>query len=241
MLPGQMNPLIAGARPLFAPPPEPPAQTLRSMPSLVGESTSLDVHLPLGDSAEETTGEDPPPFEDPSPTPPDGMPAMLASHDEPAPPPRPSGGRLRSRTIGHEEAAALSRPSLGVESEGTQMMQFDRSSLSDPPRPQPLDGSSGDPFALSSFESAPRPVPIVERTMAIDLSASGVSSDALAPPQATLPAPLRFTQPPQPWGAAPLQPPSMPAPPAPVQRMWWIVGAIAIAVMLIAGALALKS
>lgn len=268
MLPGQMNPLAASAARVATLPPATPQRSYDA--SAVGESTSIDLRLPLADGPEETTGEDPPPtseeeppFEDPSPTPPDGIPAVLsASQDSPgfrlgsrlstspqsAPPaepppepaPRPAVNRLRARTIGHEEAAGLAHPLESSASEGTQMIPFNRSALS--PLPRAAVPESGDPFANSTFEAPARPAPIVERTMAIDLSASGVSPEG-APPASTLKAPLQMAPAPpaRPWGMAPESPPAAPPATTPSMAVWWAIGGVAFAVIVTVLAIALKS
>lgn len=272
MLPGQLNPLAVAASAARASSPAPADAPLRYEPSPVGESTSIDVRLPLGDGPEETTGEDPPPFddgapfEDPSPTPPDGVPAVLSSAPESKgfrlgsrlssapppsaapeaprePPPRPATGRLRARTIGHEEAAGLAHLTESSQSEGTQMIQFGRGGIGEAPQPRASAPESGDPFANSAFQAPSRPMPVVERTMAIDLSASGVSSDGLAPTSATLAAaPLHTPLPPpaRPWGAAPEAPP--PRPPSPPSMVvWWVIGGVAVAVVLLVLTIALRA
>ncbi len=270
MLPGQMNPLAIAASAARAPTPAPVETPRRYEP--VSESTSIDVRLPLGEGPEETTGEDPPPFEDeapfedPSPTPPDGMPAVLSSTPDskgfrlgarlssaappPAPPaeapkeqpsPQPATSRLRGRTIGHEEAAGLAQILESSQSDGTQMIQLGRGGVGEPcPRAEVPE--SGDPFANRAFEAPSRPMPVVERTMAIDLSASGVSSDGLAPPNSTLPSPLQFSPPPaRNWGVAPEAPQLQPQPAARSMVVWWVVGGVAVAVILMALTIALRA
>ncbi|MFO0651531.1 MAG: hypothetical protein U0326_35245 [Polyangiales bacterium] len=272
MLPGQMNPLAAAASAVRASTPAPVEPPRRYAPVPVSESTSVDVRLPLGEGPEETTGEDPPPFEDeapfedPSPTPPDGMPAVLTSTPDskgfrlgarlssaappPAPPaeapkdppPQPAMSRFRARTIGHEEAAGLALILESSQSEGTQMIQLGRNGVGEP-APRAEVPESGDPFANRAFEGPSRPMPVVERTMAIDLSASGVSSDGLAAPTNTLPAPLQFGPPPpaRPWGAAPEAMQPQPQPAARSMVVWWVVGGVAVAVILMALTIALRA
>lgn len=211
-VPTQVEAPTTPLRSLDAPTREPP-----------GENTSLDLFI--GGLPAERTGEDAPPFEDPSPTPPDGM-RSIADDDEgetgyrpdlglrpPSPAPAPSQrprSRLRARTIGVDEVesiTALTAPPAppaptAAEPEGTRMIQIGWEA---PP----------DPFLA--------PVaPIVERTMAIDLSASGMAP----PPSWSSPgvAPHGWTPPP----SSPLAPPPVPAAPPPRPVGWILAGVVGV-------------
>jgi len=210
-------------RPLDAPAREP-----------FGENTLLDLFI--GGLSEERTGEDEPPFEDPSPTPPDGMRSIVDDEEgetgyrpdlaprSPPPGPTPSQrprSRLRARTIGVDEAEALSAPvppappaPAAAEPEGTRMIQIGWEAPPDDPAP---------------FLAPVAPVaPIVERTMAIDLSASGLAP----PPSWSSPglAPHGWTPPPSPSSI--LAPPPVPAAPPTPPVGWIIAGVVGVFALL---------
>jgi hypothetical protein len=230
-------------RPLDAPAREP-----------VGENTSLDLFI--GGLSEERTGEDEPPFEDPSPTPPDGM-RSIAEDDEgetgyrpdlaprsPPPEPAPSQrprSRLRARTIGVDEADSLSArvppapPAPTVaEPEGTRMIQIGWEAPSDDPAALVTQLASAPATPPSAWPTplraspAPDPflapvAPVVERTMAIDLSASGMAPPPSPPWSSPGLAPHGWTPPPSP--ASILAPPPVPAAP-PARPVGWIIAGV---------------
>ncbi|MFO0604158.1 MAG: protein kinase [Polyangiales bacterium] len=205
---------------------------------LAGEHTSLEVFMPPAHAAQGDV-----PFEDPSPTPRDGLPSVLDEDEgvtdyaaNPAPHERPR--RLRARTLGVDEPAGLAmlappatpdavttpsvRPAARApDPDGTRMIQ---ASWEQPP---------SDPVTLLVNPPA-APVPVVERTMAIDLSASGVMpSPALPPPSAP------------PWSSPGLAPHGWSPPPAPVTttsppepaRAWpagWVIAGVVGAFALVA-------
>jgi hypothetical protein len=248
----------AFAPPSVAPQTEAPTTLRRSLDTAprepIGEHTSLDVFASIGALPEEPTGEDEAPFEDPSPTPPDGMPS-IADDDEgvtdyrpspehhslppaaPAPAPR---NRLRARTIGVDEAEArapvappatpaASPLAVVTEPEGTRMIQIGWEAPPDAPPP---------PSAPTPLRTPPVPdpfaapvAPMVERTMAIDLSTSGMAPSPAPPWSSPGLTPHGWTPPPS-MPSTPYAPTPAPPPASPHPVGWIIAGVVGVFVLL---------
>lgn len=128
------------------------------------------------------------------------------------------------------------------QSDGTQMIQLGRGGAGEPcPRAEVPE--SGDPFANRAFEAPSRPMPVVERTIPHrPLGLGGLVPHGLAPPNSTLPLPLQFSPPPaRNWGVAPEAPQLQPQPAARSMVVWWVVGGVAVAVILMALTIALRA